>query len=103
MAVKVLIERSVSADNQGELAELLIELRAMAIHQQGYVSGETLFSVNRPGTHLVISTWEGLRDWKTWEQDPQRAEIVNNIESLLISPSKLSVFATSPRPIAEGV
>ncbi len=103
MAVKVIIERSVSADNQGEVAELLMDLRAKAIPQPGYVSGETLFSVDRPGTHLVISTWESLRDWKAWGNDPQRLEIVAKIEALLISPSKSSVFATSPRSIAEGV
>ena len=103
MAVKVVIERSVSPDNQGELAELLKDLRAKAIHQPGYVSGETLFSVDRPGTHLVISTWENLRDWKGWEKEPQRQEIVDKIETLLNSPSKVSVFVTTPRSIAEGV
>jgi heme-degrading monooxygenase HmoA len=103
MAAKVIIERSVSADNQGEVAELLKDLRAQAIHQQGYVSGETLFSVDRPGTHLVISTWENLRDWKAWEKDPKRLEMVSRIEALLDSPSKASVFATTPRSIAEGV
>ena len=103
MAVKVIIERSVSPDNQGELAELLKDLRAKAIHQPGYVSGETLFSVDRPGTHLVISTWENLRDWKAWGGNPQRSEIVNKIEALSSSPSKVSVFATTPRSIAEGV
>jgi len=103
MGVKVIIERSVSPDNQGELAELLKDLRAKAIHQPGYVSGETLFSVDRPGTHLVISTWENLRDWKGWGKEPQRQEIVDKIEALLNSPSKVSVFATTPRSIAEGV
>jgi len=103
MAVKVIIERSVSPDNQGELAELLKDLRAKAIHQPGYVSGETLFSVDRPGTHLVISTWENLRDWKAWEKNPERQEIVRKIEALSSSPSKVSAFATTPRSIAEGV
>ncbi len=103
MAVKVVIERSVSPDNQADVAELLKDLRAKAIRQQGYISGETLFSVDRPGTHLTISTWEGLRGWKAWEANPERTEIVREIEGLLSLPSKLSVFATSPRSIAEGV
>ncbi len=45
MAIKVIIERSVSPDNQAEVAELLKELRAKAVLQPGYISGETLFSV----------------------------------------------------------
>jgi heme-degrading monooxygenase HmoA len=103
MAVKVIIERSVSPDNQAEVAELLKDLRAKAIRQQGYVTGETLFSVDRPGTHLVISSWESLRDWKAWEKDPDREVVVSKIEALLTAPSKVSVFATTPRSIAEGV
>jgi heme-degrading monooxygenase HmoA len=103
VAVKVIIERSVSPDNQAELAELLKELRARAIRQPGYISGETLFSVDRSGTHLVISTWESLRDWKAWENEPKRLELSGRIEALLSAPSKSSVFATTPRSIAEGV
>jgi antibiotic biosynthesis monooxygenase (ABM) superfamily enzyme len=103
MAVKVVIERSVSADNQAEVAELLMELRAGAIHQPGYVSGETLFSVARPGTHLVISTWESLRDWKAWETNTKRMVLAGKVEALLSSPSTASVYATTPRSIAEGV
>ncbi len=103
MAVKVVIERSMSPDNQAEVAELLIDLRAKAMHHPGYVSGETLFSVDRSGTHLVISTWESLREWKDWEKDPKRTEIVNKIEALLSTPSRIAVYATTPRSIAEGV
>ncbi len=103
MAVKVIMERTVSSDNQGELAELLKELRAKAIHQPGYVSGETLFSVDRPGTHLVISTWESLRDWHYWEQNAERTDLAKKVEDLLSEPSRVSVYATTPRGIAEGI
>jgi len=103
MAVKIIIERSMSPDNQAEVAELLMDLRAKAMHHLGYVSGETLFSVDRPGTHVVISTWDSLREWKTWEKDPNRTAIVSKIEALLSAPSKASVFVTTPRSIAEGV
>lgn len=103
MAVKIIIERTMTADDQAEVAELLKQLRAKAMDNQGYVSGETLFSVDRPGTHVVISTWESLRDWKAWEKDARRGEIVQKVEALLASPSRTSVYATSPRFIAEGV
>jgi len=103
MAVKVIIERTVSADNQSEVAELLKELRSKAIRQQGYISGETLFSVDRAGTHIVISTWENLRDWKAWEKNAARIDVVGRVDKLLDTPSKVSVFVTTPRSIAEGV
>ena len=103
MAIKVIIERSVSPDNQNEVAELLKELRTRAIRQPGYISGETLFSVDRPGTHVVIGTWETLRDWKAWESNPKRLEIVKKIDKLLTSSSKAVVYATAPRAMAEAV
>jgi heme-degrading monooxygenase HmoA len=103
MAVKVIIERSVSPDNQGEVAELLKELRAKAVLQPGYISGETLFSVNRSGVHVVISTWESLREWKAWEKNSSRKAITAKIDNLLKTKGKVSVFATTPRSIAEGV
>jgi antibiotic biosynthesis monooxygenase (ABM) superfamily enzyme len=103
MAIKVIIERSVSPDNQGEVAELLKDLRAKAIRQPGYISGETLFSVDHAGTHVAISSWESLRDWKAWEKNQERTSIVDKIERLLKAKSKVSIFATTPRSIAEGV
>jgi heme oxygenase (mycobilin-producing) len=103
MAIKVIIERSVSPDNQGEVAELLKELRSKAIRQPGYISGETLFSVDHSGTHVAISTWESLREWRAWEKNPERTAIVDQIEKLLKAKSKVSIFATTPRSIAEGV
>jgi len=102
MAVKVIIERSMSPDRHGEVVELLTELRAKAVRQPGYVSGETLFSIENPGKHVVLSTWESLNDWKDWEKNPQRVEIVDSIEVLLNSPSKVSAYETA-RFVAEGV
>ncbi|MEW6034141.1 MAG: antibiotic biosynthesis monooxygenase family protein [Chloroflexota bacterium] len=102
MAVKVIVERVVDADKQAELAELLQELRIRAIRQPGYVSGETLFSVDRPGAHLVISTWRSLRDWKAWAKSRQRTEIVKKMAALLTAPERVSVYSQSPRGLPEG-
>ena len=103
MAIKVIIERAVSPDNQGEVAELLKDLRAKAMRQSGYISGETLFSVDHAGTHVTISTWESLREWRAWEKNPERTAIVGQIESLLKAKSNVSIFATTSHSIAEGV
>ena len=103
MTVKVLMERTVEADKQDQLLELLKQLRARALLQPGYVSGETLTSIDRPGTHLVISIWHTLHDWKAWENHPQRLELLNKIEALLAAPSRVSVFMESWASLPEGV
>lgn len=103
MTVKVIIERTVDADKQGQLLDLLRQLRVRAVLQPGYVSGETLTSVDRPGTHLVISTWHSLHDWRAWENHPDRREILTQIEALLANPSKTGVFIESWASLPEGV
>ena len=101
MTVKVIIERSINPEMQREAVDLLTDLRAVAMRQQGYVSGETLFAVDRPGTHLVISTWENLAGWHAWENNPERLSINRKIEALLTSPARSSVYETA-RYVSEG-
>ena len=63
MAVKILIQRKVKPGKEKELYETVRELRSMAIHAEGYISGETLCSIEDPSVRLVISTWKSLEDW----------------------------------------
>lgn len=103
MTVKIIMERTVEADKQDQLVELLRQLRAKAVHQPGYVSGEMLTSVDRPGTHLVISTWHSLRDWKAWENNPERLEILTKVEALLTTPPKVGVYMEPWASLPDGV
>lgn len=104
MTVRVLIERTVEPGKpQEDLLDLMKQLRAKALHQPGYVSGETLISVDRPGMHLVISTWHSLKEWRAWENNPERLEILAKIESLLAASPKTSVFTEPWVTLPEGV
>jgi antibiotic biosynthesis monooxygenase (ABM) superfamily enzyme len=95
MTVKIITERSVKPERQGELTLLLRQLRIRAIQQPGYISGETLFSVDNPGTEFVISTWNSLADWRTWESHPDRLEILKKIEPLLTHAQRIAVCTES--------
>jgi len=92
MTVKIITQRTVSPDKQGELQLVLRQLRMQAINQPGYITGETLISVDNPNTYVVISTWDSLEDWKAWECNPQRREIQGKIESLLTTHSQMAVL-----------
>lgn len=94
MALKVLIERHVKKGKEGELIELLNNLRTELIEQPGYVSGELLQSRDDKATIFALSTWQSELDWKSWRGDPKRLELESRIEPLLTEPSKLTV-ATS--------
>jgi heme-degrading monooxygenase HmoA len=58
MPVKVMIKRKWQVENPEELYPLLAELRASARKQPGFISGETLRSLDDSKDFLVISIWE---------------------------------------------
>jgi len=100
MAVKVVTERTAKPENKEQLMALLTKLREKAIHQQGYISGETLSSLENQDTHLVISTWSTLQDWRSWENNQDRRVLIAMIENLLTAPAKAHVFVPSASSIS---
>lgn len=92
MAIKVIIERRIKEGKEEELGQLLRQLRAKALLAQGYISGQTLRSIDDPRLYLVISTWKSLEDWRRWEQDPERNELQAKVNELLEEPPKFRIF-----------
>ncbi len=91
MAVRIIIERNIKKGNEIELARLLLELRSRAIKQKGYITGETLRDHDDPSTHIVISTWESVEDWKRWSKAEERMGVQSKIEEFLTEPSKTKI------------
>ena len=83
MAVKVFIKRHVPQNKAKELSALLKQLRIRTTNQPGYISGETLKRIDRPGENLVISTWQSVDDWRNWVLSKERSEIQDKIDLLL--------------------
>lgn len=92
MSLKVIIKRWVPRDKERELLPLLLELRALATSQPGYISGETLRNVSKPEEFLVISTWHSAEAWEVWQSSEQRSEIQNKIDALLDSISEYDLY-----------
>jgi heme-degrading monooxygenase HmoA len=90
--VKVLVERKIVGKNVGEIVRLLRQLRVQAMQQPGYISGETLHSVDDPNFYLVISTWESMEQWQNWFKNPLRQKLATEIDASLESPTRLRVF-----------
>jgi len=88
--IRIIIERHVK---EGEnLLSLLRELRVAAVHQPGYVTGETLVNTEDKSIIMVISTWRSLEDWKAWETSEKRAKLYQQIESLLVEKPRVRIF-----------
>ena len=86
MAIGVLIKRVTKhGDNAKVLLPHIVELRALAVKQPGYISGETFFNINRKDECLVISRWTSIEHWQKWMQDPRRIELDGNMDNHLVA------------------
>ena len=92
MAIGVLIKhKTKDGVNAKVLLPHIIELRALAVRQPGYISGETFFHLERPEECLVISRWISLEHWQQWIMDPRRNELHENIKTHLETKTEYNV------------
>jgi len=94
MPVKVIIKRKWKIEQPEELLPLLTEMRSQAQKQAGYISGETLRSLDDPGDFMVISEWETSDDWKKWSQSKERRDIQHKVDSLIGERSFYEIYET---------
>ena len=92
MAVKVLIKRRVPEDKAKKMIPLFRQMRVQANNQTGYISGETLRSLDHPDEFLVISTWETSEDWNNWLESKDRKEVQDKIDALLGGKTDFEIF-----------
>ena len=94
MAVKIIIKRRVPEIMAAQLKPLLIKLRNLAMNQPGYITGETLKRVDRPGQNMVISTWNSKEEWRQWAANAERAAVQAQIDALLGEPTEYEIYST---------
>jgi len=90
--IKILVERQVKKSNYSRLIDHLVQLRAAALHQPGYVSGETLVKENGTIDVITISTWISEDHWKAWLTSETRTEINNIINQLIEGEASIKVY-----------
>jgi heme-degrading monooxygenase HmoA len=83
MTVQVMIKRKWKVDKPEELFPLFEALHSRAKEQPGYISGETLRSLEDPAGFLVLSKWETAEDWKKWLDSKERRDIQGKVDSLI--------------------
>jgi heme-degrading monooxygenase HmoA len=92
MSIKVLITRTVPREKGRDMLKLFREMRSLATGQEGYISGETLKSSDRPDVFLVISTWASAGDWEAWLKNQERQKIQARIDALLGGRTRYEMF-----------
>jgi heme-degrading monooxygenase HmoA len=92
MNVRVLIKRVVPREKAKEMIPLFRQMRQLAMSQPGYISGETLKSLDRPDVFMVISTWQSAEDWEKWLLSKVRQEVQEKIDDLLGGKTEYEMF-----------
>ena len=95
MTVKVVIKRKVPQNKEKELLPLIKELRIATTKQAGYISGETLQRIDKPGETIVVSTWESAEDWNRWVTTPERSDLQAKIDNLLGHETEYEIYSHS--------
>jgi heme-degrading monooxygenase HmoA len=78
-----MIKRKLKIDNPEDLLPLLEEIHSRAKKQPGYVSADTLRSLDDPEDIVIISKWETADDWQKWLQSKERRDIQGRVDSLI--------------------
>ncbi len=92
MAVKVIIKRTVPPEKGRSMIPLFRQMRALAMNQDGYISGETLRNLNNPDEFIVISSWQSSEDWNNWLRSESRQEVQKQIDELLGGRTQYEIY-----------
>ena len=90
--IKVHIKRKVPPEKQEGLRVFINQLRALTMSQPGYIAGETLKRVDKPGESLIVSKWQSADYWRQWLQSKERMEIQAQIDALLGEDTKYEIY-----------
>ena len=92
MAVKILIRRTFGNADKKDIMAMLIKARSNAMGMKGYISTETLVSVEDPHSYLMLSMWQTKEDWEAYKTSPARQQFEKESAKLLEKETQYEVF-----------
>jgi heme-degrading monooxygenase HmoA len=101
MIAKILIKRRFKEGKTPQILSLLNDLRSRAMHQPGYISGETLSKKGFPLNLIVISTWQSLEHWYEWRDSQERRQLESILELYQTRPTDYEEFLLGTQLSAE--
>ncbi len=93
MAVKILIKRKIKDGNMQAAARLLINSRKGAMTHSGYISSETMRSLDDPTQVVVVSMWQKKEDWEAWKNSDARKACEAEFADYLLTPTEYEHYS----------
>ena len=90
--IKIHIRRKVPEDKVDGLKSLINKLRGVTMGTPGYIAGETLKRVDKPGESLVVTKWQSDYYWNLWLQSKECAELQDQIDEFLGSETIYEIY-----------
>ena len=94
MIAKILIKRTFQKNAHRQILPILQKMRAAAMSQTGYISGETMTNYQDPQRVTVISTWQNMESWTRWKSHPERAKLESMLEVFQVGPTEFEEFVS---------
>jgi len=79
-----------------DIQPALLKLRSYAMTFPGFVGAENLINVQDNTIVAMVSTWESVERWKTWEETKIRKQILKETESLLREQPRFTIYRVAP-------
>jgi heme-degrading monooxygenase HmoA len=61
--------------------------------QPGYISSETLCSLDDPTQVVVVSMWQNKEDWQAWQNSADREDIQAEFNNYLAEPAEYEHYS----------
>jgi heme-degrading monooxygenase HmoA len=90
--IRIHIRRKAPENKADDLKLLINQLRGMTMGTPGYIAGETLKRLDKPGESLVVTKWQSEFYWEQWRQSKERSEIQNKIDQLLGEETRYEIY-----------
>jgi heme-degrading monooxygenase HmoA len=90
--IRIHIRRKVPEDTADDLKLLINRLRGVTMGTPGYIAGETLKRIDKPGESLVVTKWQSEFYWEQWLQSKERSAIQDKIDRLLGSATQYEIY-----------
>ena len=79
-----------------DIQPVLLRLRSHAMTYPGYVGAENLLNNKDVSIVAIITTWEKVEDWRSWEMSTARQEIHREAEALLEEEPRVTIYRIIP-------